>query len=65
MSKKTITTCDICRRDISDDWQYRFRMKYRFHNWNYRTGIFHRYHICQKCLDAFEEYVKKNNEVTE
>ena len=46
------TLCDICGRDISGQFQYRFKY------WHWRTGTYHKKHMCQECFDKFKDYVK-------
>ena len=67
MSKVKITkiTCDICGEDITYKGQNIFRKKYRLFKGRYDSGRCLRYYMCSDCLLKFEEYVKKNNEVTE
>lgn len=44
--------CDICGKDITTQFQY------KFHNWHYRIGKNHTFHMCEECFKKFKEYVK-------
>lgn len=44
--------CDICGKDITTQFQY------RFHNWHYRIGKCTKFHMCEKCFEKFKEFVK-------
>ena len=48
------TYCDICGKDITTNYQFRFRY------WHYRVGTHHVKHMCQGCFDKFKEFVKQS-----
>lgn len=52
--KYRITECDICGKEITGYFQYRFRY------WHGRTGTIHKLHMCQECFDKFKEFVKQS-----
>ena len=56
--KYKVTECDICGKDISGQFQYRFKY------WHWRTGTYSQKHMCQECFDKFKDYVK-GSEVAE
>lgn len=53
MSKRTTTTCDVCGKDISCDFHYKFSYMH------YRTGRINVQHMCQDCKDKFAIFVKQ------
>jgi hypothetical protein len=57
--KKITYSCDICGKNISDDFRYRFRT---FH---YRMGLHRNNDICSDCLRDFRRYVKEKRAAKE
>ena len=49
-----VTTCDICGKDITTEYQFRFRY------WHYRIGTHHVKHMCQECYFKFIEFAKQS-----
>ena len=48
----TKTVCDICGKDISRAFHYKFC------NWHYRIGKHQSFHMCNSCMNQFIELVK-------
>ena len=54
--KYRITECDVCRKDISGNFQIRFKL------WHHRVGTHHVKHMCSDCWMKFREYVKETKD---
>ena len=55
--KVRTTICDVCKKDIGGEFQYRFRY------WHWRTRTYHKLHMCQDCFDKFKQFAKENMKV--
>lgn len=59
MSKKIMIICDICKREITDEWIYKFKC------FNHRNEMMGVRHMCMTCREKFLRFVEQETKKNE